>query len=1688
MKRFFSPNESSPLMPYSSATIENLERPDVADDSSSLISGTVFASGRFAWLARGSSLEVISTRDGSRKAACRFGSHSGHNNEDMVISSVTECHLEDGIRLAVGLKDLSGRSGSPGMVCVFNPWVSRVVRAIEIPYAVTAVECVRPDGGADAQPTLLSSDLKLLFGILAIGTEHGHTYLVDLRSDDPVEIFDEENPSMLEYLGPNTVHLAGARDRARNNGTHLAIELGGLFHKSGKFSYISEDSSVVKVFPSASTFVTVIKYIKEATCLVVGYNFGCFHIWDLETMSLVYSSQVDQYMSAVAHFAYQEPENDPRNCTYLWVARGPMSMEDQSEMPATLTLYQMIFNSKHFLKGFGTVFRDLGGCGRRFEHQLTADAHHLADATSVGSRIICCYTLCKENSVDLSKTEESRDEEVCKGRDLTLMLCVWESPSHDQLGQPTCHLGIFDINRWYHSQMLPSIRDAMFGSKDPTCSFFAFFSLAEILNIASPDSIVDVNVIEGTLSRFSSGSDPAQEQHFWPAALRFDTCTLMETGIVRSTFLGIQRQILTDLTRQSSLGQLPDAHDYFNMCWMAGLLPRNFDLSKPQEKSFHHEALLSVALEHNLVTFVTSFIHKLGAENVTVSGMSLRLVLDWAWSNVVSSKEQLDLLCVPLFDGGGGTPDEQMLGMLEHMAVKLKNLTVIFQALLDQTAPSTQQGIKDLEAKTGVVSILSQYLQVLLCLIRFGLLPESSGDEMSGPHRGIKGYPGASLSKLYTSRRAELNSYTSGVALGGLMIDKLISELAPLWVAPDGISQFPPESLHGLCSLYLLQGVSSGIKHAIVYYLLLDMCSFNKELEIRQVAEGFAKAFCIPHGLAQLVKGFWYLDHKHFQQAVSCLVFHAGGTEIGPWQHSYIMKTLLLQGELETVLYFMKTVQPTMHTEEDRRLHLTVRIANGLVADAFNFQREHRDPADVELLLHFFHGCQQTGNLETLMQLPFNPREEECFVSFLKNGSFSSSRELLVMYFLQRGRYIEGIRLNETLKQELEGEPLDTAQKERAKVRNAIVDGYMKCLPSIQRKLILHGDKPGHRIGASRQVARPKPLSTIVHVTNKNRPVTHATIITSVMEKVAESWSPGTPQARKPTPFACTPITPKLKSILSDSNRVVLATTKKSDAPETIYEEGHKVPFGSPLFTERKRSHMYSGADALRLLSTPVVNKRASSRADSITERITVATPQSILKVTRVVRRASPRPSPSASPPLTRRSSAELVQNIADPAQELARDVEDSIATPSRRIRFAVEDTPSPQRVTSVSPQTPKVAFDTDQDMRDVSATPESGDDFVDATQTPPGPESSRDNSLKLELSPTSEDEETEVQITAAVVDLSRSHDSDMEDEDVQDEDYSSLELDNSDAVVDSDDDGPVLISPSRSGDITTKQQELQLTDSAQQRTPVKEPSPKPSSTPATRRSPSPSPKTNRSPSSPKTRQSPSPLPKTRESPSPSSKEKTSPFPSPKGRNSPSPSPKTRSSPPPSPRKSPSTSPQNTTNIGPHSLRSSDKDANTPPRGTSSPQKSKTPETSSTDSYLFAPPVVFKTTPARQQGFLETLVEGTPSGPESRTTSEEQSPSFLFSPPLTRSMKKRRSIDQLRPRDSLGRTVTPHQSPSDSPISFVTPGPSVSPRSRRRSEPHKGMKRNQPVHQMTLRSRSGPHRTARSARLPAKPH
>ena len=154
MKRACSPNSITPLRCYSSVTIECLERPGVLDDTESYISGSVLRGGKLAWLVRGATLEVVNTVTGSRHASWRFGSNL-QRQRSVCISSVNELHMEDGTKLLVGVKDLSGTGG--GIVCIFDPFVSRVIKAIEIPYPVTVVEGVTGSGGAEATPHALRS-------------------------------------------------------------------------------------------------------------------------------------------------------------------------------------------------------------------------------------------------------------------------------------------------------------------------------------------------------------------------------------------------------------------------------------------------------------------------------------------------------------------------------------------------------------------------------------------------------------------------------------------------------------------------------------------------------------------------------------------------------------------------------------------------------------------------------------------------------------------------------------------------------------------------------------------------------------------------------------------------------------------------------------------------------------------------------------------------------------------------------------------------------------------------------------------------------------------------------------------------------------------------------------------------------------------------------------------------------------------------------------------------------------------------------------------------------------------------------------------------------------------------------------------------------------------------------------------
>ena len=84
----------------------------------------------------------------------------------------------------------------------------------------------------------------------------------------------------------------------------------------------------------------------------------------------------------------------------------------------------------------------------------------------------------------------------------------------------------------------------------------------------------------------------------------------MENGIVQAQFLGVQRHFLCDLQSRGADALLePDA--MFGLCLHTALAPRVLESSSL--KLHKRECLLSVALDHGLVSFLSQCVTQFGS-------------------------------------------------------------------------------------------------------------------------------------------------------------------------------------------------------------------------------------------------------------------------------------------------------------------------------------------------------------------------------------------------------------------------------------------------------------------------------------------------------------------------------------------------------------------------------------------------------------------------------------------------------------------------------------------------------------------------------------------------------------------------------------------------------------------------------------------------------------------------------------------------------------------------------------------------------------------------------------------------------------------------------------------------------------------------------------------------------------------
>uniref|UniRef100_A0A8C9NC48 ELYS protein n=1 Tax=Serinus canaria TaxID=9135 RepID=A0A8C9NC48_SERCA len=707
---------TSSLLQFPEVTVEALGEDEITLDSA--LCGK-FSGGRsgLAWLACGPQLEVVNSVTGERLSAYRF---SGVNEQPPTVRVVKEFSWQKRTGLLVGLEEAEG-----SVLCLYDLGISRVVKAVVLPGRVTAIEPISNDGGASVSTRHLHQSLRWLFGVAAVATDVGHVLLVDLCLDDLSCSQNEVEASDLEVVTRIPAEVPQRREAVTREGRHLCFQLRS---------------------PSG-TAVSVLCYISRSNQLVVGFSDGYLSLWNMKTLKREHHSQLEGGRIPIYAVTFQEPENDPRNCCYLWAVQSTQQSEGDV---VSLHLLQLAFGDRKRLASGQVMYEGLEYCDERYSLDLTGGIFPLRGQTS-NTKLLSCQTIEKfRNHAD---REDNVNEVISP--DTSVSIFSWQVNTYGQ-GKPSTYLGVFDINRWYHAQMPDSLRPEEFLHD---CPYFALWSLDPVISMTSPNLILDILVHERSLSRGVPPSYPPPEQFFNPSTYNFDVTCLLNSGVVHMTCTGFQKETLKFLKKSGPL--ISEAiRDSYTRCLVAGLLsPRLVDVqpsSLSQEEQL--EAVLSAAVQTGSLELLTGCIKHWTSEEQPSSAVNLRFVLEWTWNKVICTKDELDQICVPLFDGSCNFIDPQTLQSLQHCQLLLSNLSTVLNCFLTEARELTEKGFTDLTNKQMVTSLISLYAQVVIWFCRSSLLPEGLDDHMH-LSRPFYNYP--LIQSYYTGHRQKLERLSS---------------------------------------------------------------------------------------------------------------------------------------------------------------------------------------------------------------------------------------------------------------------------------------------------------------------------------------------------------------------------------------------------------------------------------------------------------------------------------------------------------------------------------------------------------------------------------------------------------------------------------------------------------------------------------------------------------------------------------------------------------------------------------------------------------------------------------------------------------------------------------------------------------------------------------------------------------------
>ncbi|CAH2002846.1 unnamed protein product [Acanthoscelides obtectus] len=338
----------SKITPFPQNTLQFIPQNDSNEvvQSAWPVLGGILSEGKYVWHAKGSCLEVRNGKSGFKIGAWTFGCVLRDSNTKIVC--VEEVDTSNGHLplLAVGL-DCSISGGS---ICIFDAGSSRVIRAIHVKERISNMNVV----DSALEVLNLPGSLRCFDGILAVGTLGGDILLIDICRQicmDQEQVRDEISPCQIVIIPPHKVDkVERYKEQCIKEGNHLAIHLNIVLDSKTEHFTLKGPQNENKLFVNKEEVsVSKLYYCSQLTSLLVGFNFGAFQLWDLTTLSLIYTSPVCEDHLPITQFAFLEPTDDPRAFCYVWVAYSNTELYQGGFPFAVMYSFAMVL--KNTMKG-----------------------------------------------------------------------------------------------------------------------------------------------------------------------------------------------------------------------------------------------------------------------------------------------------------------------------------------------------------------------------------------------------------------------------------------------------------------------------------------------------------------------------------------------------------------------------------------------------------------------------------------------------------------------------------------------------------------------------------------------------------------------------------------------------------------------------------------------------------------------------------------------------------------------------------------------------------------------------------------------------------------------------------------------------------------------------------------------------------------------------------------------------------------------------------------------------------------------------------------------------------------------------------------------------------------------------------------------------------------------------------------